>query len=195
MSSRREARAHKRTWQRRVQTRPSDGGWGGVMAEIKKSSESLKVVVAEEQDEAAKEERLEKQQQAILEADTLPPLILIPSHSAVSGGDSEQPAVPFVQQASNANKDRMSPSGTLEQLNLPAKVVEEERSIGKFGVPHGEPHGPPGPSRLGGKSRSKSRKNTKRTRRNKGRKSSKAAKKTQQRRSSRYRRSSRKGRK
>jgi hypothetical protein len=47
----------------------------------------------------------------------------------------------------------------------------------------------------GGKSRSKSRKNTKRTRRNKGRKSSKAAKKTQQRRSSRYRRSSRKGRK
>ena len=48
----------------------------------------------------------------------------------------------------------------------------------------------------GGKSRSKSRKNTKRTRRySKGRKSSKAAKKTQQRRSSRYRRSSRKGRK
>jgi hypothetical protein len=47
----------------------------------------------------------------------------------------------------------------------------------------------------GGKSRRKSRKNTKRTRRNKGRQSSKIAKKTQQRRSSRYRRSSRKGRK
>lgn len=176
---------------------------GGVMAEIKNSSESLKVVVAEEQDEAAKEEARLEQQQEILAADHPPPLITISSHNpAGPGGVSQQPEFPFDQQAGNADADVMrSSSETLEQSNLPAAVVKEkERSTGKFGVAYGQPgpprsSGPPGTSGLGGKSRSKSRKNTKRTRRNKGRKSSKAAKKTQQRRSSRYRRSSRKGRK